>query len=128
MSQCLDTTNVPKINYNFVTLDTLQDVAKDATCGELLLNSSLLALTSELSTDVIGIVTQVGPLGEITSKQSKQFSKRELTIADKSGFSVRLTLWGKQAEQFNAEDSPVIAVKGVKVGDFGGESFSRPLC
>ena len=33
---------------------------------------------------------------------------------------MRLTLWGKQAEQYNAEDSPVIAFKGVKVGDFGG--------
>jgi replication factor A1 len=35
-----------------------------------------------------------------------------------------LTLWGKQAEQFVAEDKPVIAFKGVKVGDFGGRSLS----
>jgi replication factor A1 len=35
-----------------------------------------------------------------------------------------LTLWGKQAEQFTAEDHPVIAFKGVKVGDFGGRSLS----
>lgn len=41
---------------------------------------------------------------------------------DKSQYSVRLTLWGKQAEQFVAENQPVIAFKGVKVGDFGGES------
>ena len=50
-----------------------------------------------------------------------QISKRELTLVDKSGFSVRLTLWGKQAEQYNVEDIPVIAFKGVKVGDFGGK-------
>jgi len=32
-----------------------------------------------------------------------------------------MTLWGKQAEQYNdAEAHPVIAFKGVKVGDFGG--------
>lgn len=32
-----------------------------------------------------------------------------------------MTLWGKQAEQYNIpEPSPVVAFKGVKVGDFGG--------
>lgn len=50
-----------------------------------------------------------------------QIQKRELTIVDRSAFSVRLTLWGKQAEQFNASPSTVIAFKGVKVGEFGGE-------
>jgi ssDNA-binding replication factor A large subunit len=65
-------------------------------------------------------------VGEITSKQSnKQITKRELTLVDKSGFSVRLTLWGKQAEQFAADDSPVIAFKGVRVGEFGGKY--RPI-
>lgn len=38
--------------------------------------------------------------------------------------SVRLTLWGKQAESFAGDDSPVIAFKGVKLGDFGGRSLS----
>ena len=37
---------------------------------------------------------------------------------------MRLTLWGKQAEQYNAPDNPVLAFKGVKVGDFGGRSLS----
>jgi ssDNA-binding replication factor A large subunit len=43
---------------------------------------------------------------------------------DQTGWAVRLTLWGKQAESFQAEDYPVIAFKGVKVGDFGGRSLS----
>jgi replication factor A1 len=44
-----------------------------------------------------------------------------LTLVDKYGFSVRLTL-GKQAELYSVEDeTPVIAFKGVKVGDFGGK-------
>jgi len=43
-------------------------------------------------------------------------------LVDQSGYSVRLTLWGKQAEQFQASDSPIVAFKGVKVGDFGGKS------
>ena len=56
-----------------------------------------------------------------------QIPKRELTLVDKSGFSVRLTLWGKQAEQYNVEDTPVIAFKGVKVGDFGGKYLTRVI-
>jgi replication factor A1 len=43
---------------------------------------------------------------------------------DQSSQSVRLTLWGKQAESFTHDDAPVIAFKGVKVGDYGGRSLS----
>ncbi|KAH9950187.1 replication factor-a protein [Amylocystis lapponica] len=106
VEECLDTTNVPSVRYNFVEIGNLGDLTKDSTC------------------DVIGIVKEVGPLGEITSKTSRTVCKRELTLVDRSGFSVRLTLWGKQAEQFSETDQPVIAFKGVKVGDFGGRSLS----
>lgn len=51
-----------------------------------------------------------------------QSLKRELTVVDRSGFSVRLTLWAKNAEKFTYTDQPVIALKGAKVGDFGGAS------
>ena len=40
---------------------------------------------------------------------------------DQSNFAVRMTLWGKQAEQFQASEQDVMAFKGVKVGDFGGK-------
>lgn len=33
-------------------------------------------------------------------------------------------MWGKQAEEYNADDFVIIAFKGVKVGDFGGRSLS----
>jgi hypothetical protein len=52
-----------------------------------------------------------------------QLTKRELTLVDSSQFAVRLTLWGKQAEQFQASEQEVVAFKGVKVGDFGGMPF-----
>lgn len=47
-------------------------------------------------------------------------AKRDLTLVDKSLYSVRMTIWGRQAETFTADDCPVVAFKGVKVGDFGG--------
>ena len=96
------------------------------------------------------MVKEVGELGSITSKATqkpvsphlsatfmetrldrltcdgianRQFAKRDLTLVDQSQHSIRLTLWGKQAENFKGDDQPVIAAKGVKVGDFGGESL-----
>lgn len=76
-------------------------------------------------TDVIGIVKEVHDLGSVTSKATqKPFAKRDIQLVDQSGQGVRLTLWGKTAETFEASNEPVIAFKGVKVGDFGGRSLS----
>ena len=86
---------------------------------------------------MIGVVKEAHELGEVTSKSTQktacpgvaamatgltfwQIPKRDLTIVDRSGFSVRVTLWGDQAKKYTAVDQPVLAVKGVKVGDFGG--------
>ncbi|KAF7295538.1 Replication protein A subunit [Mycena indigotica] len=103
---CTDLTNAPSIKYNFTPLNGLEGLNKDSTC------------------DVLAIVQTAGELATITSKQQgREISKRELTLVDQSKFQVRMTLWGKQAEQFNSEGS-VIAFKNVKVGDFGGRSLS----
>lgn len=73
---------------------------------------------------MIAIVKEVGQLGDITTKQGKTLHKRELTMVDRSAVQTRLTLWGKQAEDWNRFDHPVVAFKGVKIGDFGGRSLS----
>ncbi|KAH7923565.1 replication factor-a protein [Leucogyrophana mollusca] len=107
VEEVTDVSELPQIKYNFVPLSGLEELQKDSTC------------------DVIGIVQEIGPMGEIISKASNRtIPKRELTLVDKSQFSVRLTLWGKQAEQFQADELSVVAFKGVKVGDFGGRSLS----
>lgn len=71
------------------------------------------------------MVKEVHELGSVTSKATqKPFAKRDIQLVDQTGQSVRLTLWGKTAESFDAQNEPVIAFKGVKVGDFGGRSLS----
>jgi replication factor A1 len=78
--------------------------------------------------DVIGILIEASELSEIVSKTtSKTFRKRDITIADDSGYSVRVTLWGAQAENFDVPLETVIGLKGVKVGDFGGRSLSMVM-
>ncbi|KAG8623072.1 hypothetical protein KVT40_008048 [Elsinoe batatas] len=102
-----DNEGVPQVTYNFTKLADLDSVEKDTTI------------------DCVGILQGVGEVSEVVSKTtSKPFSKRELTIADNTGYSIRLTIWGATAQSFNATEESVIAFKGVKVSDFGGRSLS----
>lgn len=102
-----DTEGVPQVRYNFTTLSDLQSVDKDTTI------------------DTIGILQQVGEVSEIVGKNSaKPYNKRELTLVDNTGYSVRLTIWGKTAQSFDTPVESVVAFKGVKVSDFNGRSLS----
>ncbi|KAI9167700.1 Replication factor A protein [Paramyrothecium foliicola] len=102
-----DQTNVPQVRFNFCSILDLQNVEKDSTV------------------DVIGVLKEVGPVNEITSKKDgRPFQKRDLTLVDDTGHSVRLTVWGKTANGFDAEPESVIAFKGTKVSDFDGKSLS----
>ncbi|KAF2661656.1 replication protein-like protein A 70 kDa DNA-binding subunit [Lophiostoma macrostomum CBS 122681] len=102
-----DQDNAPQIRYNFTKIGELNSVEKDTTI------------------DTIGVLKEVAEVTTITSKNTnKDFSKRELTIADDTQTSVRLTIWGKSAESFEAPLESIIAFKGAKVSDFGGRSLS----
>lgn len=102
-----DQNDVPQIRFNFTTVGDLQTVEKDTT------------------TDVIGILKDVGETSQIVSKGTgKPYDKRELGLVDNTGFSVRLTIWGATAVNFDVPPESVVAFKGVKVSDFGGRSLS----
>ncbi|ERT01611.1 replication factor A1 [Sporothrix schenckii 1099-18] len=102
-----DSSNVPKLRFNFCNLGALQSVDKDATV------------------DVIGILKEIGETASLQSRTTgKPFDKRELTLVDDSGYSVRTTVWGKTAVDFDAKLESVVAFKGVRVSDFGGRSLS----
>lgn len=103
-----DQDNKPQIRYNFTTkIGDLGSVEKDTTI------------------DIIGVLKESADVVTFTSsKTNKDFSKRELTLADDTQTSVRLTIWGNVAESFDAPLESIIAFKGVKVSDFGGRSLS----
>ncbi|OJZ88852.1 replication factor A 1, Rfa1 [Aspergillus piperis CBS 112811] len=102
-----DQSDVPQVRFNFTSIGDLQSVEKDTTI------------------DVIGVLKEDMGVSQITSKTTnKPYNKRELVMVDNTGFSVRLTIWGTTAQNFNALPESVIAFKGVKVSDFGGRSLS----
>lgn len=75
--------------------------------------------------DIIGIVKSFGETGSITVKATgKELIKREINVVDDSNCAVSCTLWGKQAEDFDGTDNPVILIKGGRVGDYMGRNIS----
>jgi replication factor A1 len=101
-----DQSSVPQVKFNFCTIEQLQSVEKDNTV------------------DIIGVLKEVGDTTPINAKDGRSFSKRDLTLVDETGFSVRLTVWGKTAENFEVQPESVVAFKGAKVSDFDGKSLS----
>ena len=75
--------------------------------------------------DVIGVVCSDGGVASLTTKSGRDCVKRDLEIVDDSQHSIRVTLWGERAEKELAryDQAPVIAFKGVKLGDYGGRSI-----
>lgn len=105
-----DDVSIQKQHYSFTKISAIADTEVGATI------------------DVIALVRHASEVTEIVStKQSgKVMQKRELTLVDDSGSEVRLTLWGDKAvsEQYGWHNTPVVAFKGLKIGDFGGRSLS----
>lgn len=101
-----DQASVPQVRFNFCNIQELQGVEKDNTV------------------DLIGVLKTVGEVNEFTSKSGTPFSKRDLEVVDDTGFQVRVTIWGKTANAFDAQLESIIAFKGTKVSDFDGKSLS----
>ncbi|KAJ2650113.1 Replication factor A protein 1 [Coemansia sp. RSA 1250] len=111
VEQCVETTGVPQEQFNFIPLANLMNHEK---------NSII---------DVLCVVRDIGDLTEITPRNGpadRKMIKRELTVVDRSGYQVRLTLWGQEATEFSLPKDSIVAFKGVRVGDFGGRTLSLP--
>ena len=105
-----EVSEIPKILYSFIPISKIAENKKD----DIL--------------DVIGVVKDCGELSQITVKSTqKQLTKRDVTLVDTSSASIRLTLWGKQAEDFTEQEAaakPVIAIKAVRVNEYQGKTLS----
>lgn len=107
ITECFDTSDVPKINFNFTKLDQVQNIEKDSII------------------DVIGVVNVVNDVFQITAKSTgKPFNRRNISLVDDSNFAIEVGLWNATAMDFNIPVGSVVAVKGVKVQDFNGRSLS----
>ncbi|KRY46121.1 Replication protein A 70 kDa DNA-binding subunit [Trichinella britovi] len=71
--------------------------------------------------DILGVVEKIGELEHKVARASqRELLKRDLFLIDDTKTAITLTLWGNEAENFKQHGHPIIAVKGVRISDFGG--------
>lgn len=72
--------------------------------------------------DVIGVVKEYNDVQHIVAKTTqRQLTKRDLTLVDQSDWSIKVTLWGQLAENFDGQGHPVVAFKGLRPSEYQGE-------
>ncbi|CAL8346451.1 unnamed protein product [Arctogadus glacialis] len=103
---CDDASDLPVALCSFVAISDLASHEKDAVL------------------DVIGVCKSVDELTRLTTKASREVSKRTFNLMDQSGCTVSVTLWGEEAENFDGSAQPIVAIKAAKLSDFGGRSLS----
>ncbi|KAG7264455.1 hypothetical protein CRUP_010954, partial [Coryphaenoides rupestris] len=103
---CEDAVDLPVAHCDFVAISELEAREKDSVL------------------DVIGVCKSVDELTRLTTKSSREVSKRTFNLMDMTGKVVSVTLWGEEAENFDGSGQPIVAIKGAKLSDFGGRSLS----
>ncbi|KAA0702043.1 Replication protein A 70 kDa DNA-binding subunit [Triplophysa tibetana] len=103
---CEDSADVPMLQCDFVSIADLESREKDSIV------------------DVIGVCKSVDDMTRITTKNSREVSKRNIQLIDMSSRVIQLTMWGNDAETFDGTGQPIMAIKGARLSDFGGRSLS----
>ena len=95
---------IQKVKFNFVDVKSVR--SKSLPCR----------------VDLCGVVTAARPLAEIQTKDGRSSVKRDITVADDSGASIDVILWGEHAKLENEkfECQPSVALKGVLIKEWNG--------
>eukprot|EP00450_Noctiluca_scintillans_P008392 CAMPEP_0194503094 /NCGR_PEP_ID=MMETSP0253-20130528/28191_1 /TAXON_ID=2966 /ORGANISM="Noctiluca scintillans" /LENGTH=469 /DNA_ID=CAMNT_0039345345 /DNA_START=60 /DNA_END=1469 /DNA_ORIENTATION=+ len=72
--------------------------------------------------DLCGVVVSVQPCLSFTSKDGKELTKRELTLADDTSLTMDVTIWGDRAKESDSkfEGHVILGLKGVFVKEWNG--------
>ncbi|XP_022901411.1 replication protein A 70 kDa DNA-binding subunit [Onthophagus taurus] len=98
-----DIDEIPQTQFNFISIDKISNIVT----GSMV--------------DVIGVCKSATDVQTFNAKSTgRELKKREVTLVDTTNTGVSLTLWGADAEKFEDTSNPIVALKGVKVGEFGG--------
>lgn len=79
---------------------------------------------ANVTIDVIGIVIEVGPVGNLKLKSGETREKRNLVIGDDTNFSITVTLWGDTATKLDLMQGRLVACKQCKVSEYSGRSLN----
>jgi len=74
--------------------------------------------------DVIGVLVEVGQIGNVPLKSGGQKQRRNVMIGDESGLKIQTALWGSLANLYDLQLGQVLAIKNARVSDYGGKSLN----
>ena len=74
--------------------------------------------------DVIGVLMEIGQVGNINLKTGESKQKREIKVADESNAMISVTLWGDVATAQNFTPGDIFALRGCRVSDYAGRSLN----
>jgi replication factor A1 len=114
------------------------DAGMQAALAYVTLDKLAARVGKKAPVDVVGLAVAVAALGSVKRKSDDaELARRDVTLADASGRSVTLTLWGATAEGVGAEleaaaaaaaaagaPPPVLSASSCRVGDYNGVSLS----
>mmetsp|Transcript_68583 Transcript_68583/g.125068 ORF Transcript_68583/g.125068 Transcript_68583/m.125068 type:complete len:459 (+) Transcript_68583:95-1471(+) len=104
----------------------IEPATDDASISAIKFNfTNLKAVASRTlpcSIDICGVIASFTATASRTGKDGQELTKREIQVADDSGTSISVTLWGDRAKQEdkNFEGQPTVAIKGVLVKEWQG--------
>jgi len=103
-----DDKSIEQMRFEFVDLRTVQ--SKPLPC----------------IVDLCGVVQSVQDVAKITAKAGHELIKRDIVIADDTGYTLNMTLWGAEAQRQDSDfqGNPIIASKAIRINDFNGRSGS----
>ncbi|KAF4675444.1 60S acidic ribosomal protein P1 [Perkinsus chesapeaki] len=112
IEESTDSVEIPRIVYKISKIATIQDRNPDE------------------FVDLCGIVTHCSPVSMVTIRNSgNERARRNFTIADDSGCSIEMTVWGDMAQNCGVDENraqyhPVVMIKNARIGSYGGRSLS----
>ena len=86
--------------------------------------SEMANKTPDTEVDVIGILSYVSPMTtRYEPEVGKELAQRTVKLADDSGMSIDITIWGSLADKFPDDVGAVVAFKGARVTAWNGCSL-----
>eukprot|EP01138_Halocafeteria_seosinensis_P008597 gb/GECG01008787.1/.p1 GENE.gb/GECG01008787.1/~~gb/GECG01008787.1/.p1 ORF type:complete len:685 (+),score=106.24 gb/GECG01008787.1/:1-2055(+) len=105
---CQDDDKIENEHFDFVSIGELEKMSTEGTI-----------------VDVIGVAKDVGEVATISTKGGNEVDKRDLSLVDRSGSQIQVTLWGEHAQTNTDQlEKAVVALKGVRLTDFNTRSLS----
>jgi len=74
--------------------------------------------------DIIGIVVDLGPVGNIKLRTGENKDKRNIVICDDTNYSISITLWGDTATRLDLKPGQLVACKQCKVSEYNGRTLN----